>query len=122
MKTTDESTEALVLSDKPGPSFKSVHIYINLLPATDAYERRRYATATDAHKWRRYALDHVDSQTWKSSHSSGDSTTLFLMLEKNEPGYCHDLARLAMHQSPDPGGHTSLAEVDPRFVPQVYII
>ena len=54
---------------------------------------------------------------WKSSHSSRESPELLLELEKSEPGCRHDVAQLAAHQSPDPGGHTALAEVDPRFVP-----
>ena len=104
-KTADENLEALVMNDEPGPSIKFVHIdiYINLLPATDAHQRWRYATATDAHKQRRYAIDHVESLTWKSSHLSGESPTLCLELEKNEPSHCHELARLPM---PTSGGGT----------------
>ena len=52
-----------------------------------------------------------------SSHASGESPELSLELEKNEPGYWHDVAQLAIYQSPDPGGHTALAEIDLRFVP-----
>ena len=57
-----------------------------------------------------------------SSHTSGESPTLSSELEKSEPGYRHDVAWLPMPMSgggmpPDPGGHTALALVDPRFVP-----
>ena len=97
---------------KYGPSIKFVHIdiYIDL------------PSANDAHQQRRYALDHIESQKWMSSHSSGESPTLSLELEKNEPSHCHELARLPMPTNgrgtpPDPGGHTALALVDPRFVP-----
>ena len=59
---------------------------------------------------------------WKSSHLSGESPTLVLEFEKSKPGYCHDMAWLPMPMSgrgmpPDPGGHTTLAKDDPRFVP-----
>ena len=42
--------------------------------------------------------------------------------EKSAPGYHHDMAWLPMPMSgggtpPDPGGHTALALVDPRFMP-----
>ena len=88
-KTADEYSKTVVTVDELGPSIKFVHynIYINLLPATDA------------HKWRRYAIDHIKSRMWKSSHSSGESPTLSLELEKRESGCCHDLARLPMPTS-----------------------
>ena len=66
-ETTDDNLQALVLADESGPDIKFVHhsIYTDL-PATNAFDRRRFATATDAHLQRSYALDHVQSQAWKS--------------------------------------------------------
>ena len=107
-KTADKNLEM-------GSSLKFVYsnIYIDLLPVTEAYEQQKHT------------IDYVEkteSLMETSSHTSGESPKLSSELEKSELGYCHNLARLAMHQSPDPGGHTALAQVDPRFVPQVYIV
>ena len=69
-ETADDNLQALVLANESGPDIKFVHhsIYTDL-PATNAYDSWRLTMATNAHQWCRYALDHIQSQVWKSSHS-----------------------------------------------------
>ena len=62
-ETADEDLQALVLVDKSGPNMKFVHhsIYTDL-PATNAYDRQRYATTTDTHQC---TLMQIQEKQWK---------------------------------------------------------